>query len=230
MKRFSLLISLAAAVVWLLPVVGPFAGPAGASVITTGDVDPGGAATQPDPWAVRGILTVGYGGSGTLNVLDGGVIPNATGYIGHDSGSTGTATITGANSQWNNSNNLYVGRYGTGTLNVMDGGVVANLNGHIGEQSNSTGMATVSGSGSKWNNVGSLSVGLSGTGTLTVEDGGEVSNTFRLPRLLRLLNRRSDGDVDGDDFLLWQRNFPVLDGTAGSSSGDGNVDGDDFLV
>ena len=44
----------------------------------------------------------------------------------------------------------------------------------------------------------------------------------------------SDGDVDGDDFLLWQRNFPVLDGTAGSSSGDangdGNVDGDDFLV
>ena len=43
-----------------------------------------------------------------------------------------------------------------------------------------------------------------------------------------------DGDVDGDDFLLWQRNFPVLDGTAGSSSGDangdGNVDGDDFLV
>ena len=43
-----------------------------------------------------------------------------------------------------------------------------------------------------------------------------------------------DGDVDGDDFLLWQINFPVLDGTAGSSSGDangdGNVDGDDFLV
>ena len=43
-----------------------------------------------------------------------------------------------------------------------------------------------------------------------------------------------NGDVDGDDFLLWQRNFPILDGTAGSSSGDangdGNVDGDDFLV
>ena len=43
-----------------------------------------------------------------------------------------------------------------------------------------------------------------------------------------------DGDVDGDDFLLWQRNFPILDGTADSLSGDanadGNVDGDDFLI
>ena len=43
-----------------------------------------------------------------------------------------------------------------------------------------------------------------------------------------------DGDVDGNDFLLWQRHFPFLDGTAGNSSGDangdGNVDGNDFLV
>lgn len=43
-----------------------------------------------------------------------------------------------------------------------------------------------------------------------------------------------DGDVDGDDFLLWQKNFPIFDGTAGSLSGDANkdgmVDGDDFLV
>ena len=43
-----------------------------------------------------------------------------------------------------------------------------------------------------------------------------------------------DGDLDGDDFLLWQRNFPILDGTAhssnGDANGDGNVDGDDFLI
>ena len=30
-------------------------GPARASVITTGDVDPGGAATQPDPWSVAHV-------------------------------------------------------------------------------------------------------------------------------------------------------------------------------
>ena len=73
MKRFPLLISLAAAAVWLLPVVGPFAGPANASVITTGDVDPGGAATQPDPWAIEGNLSVGRYLTGTLNVEAGGV-------------------------------------------------------------------------------------------------------------------------------------------------------------
>ena len=67
----------------------------------------------------------------------------------------------------------------------------------------------------------------------------DQSNLYTTGELLVSLSQiagdfDSDGDVDGDDFLLWQRNFPVLDGTAGSSSGDangdGNVDGDDFLV
>ncbi len=43
-----------------------------------------------------------------------------------------------------------------------------------------------------------------------------------------------DGDVDGVDFLIWQRAFPTLDGTAtsnmGDATGDGNVDGEDFLI
>ncbi len=43
-----------------------------------------------------------------------------------------------------------------------------------------------------------------------------------------------DGDVDGEDFLIWQTGFPTLDGTAtsntGDANGDGNVNGDDFLL
>ncbi len=43
-----------------------------------------------------------------------------------------------------------------------------------------------------------------------------------------------DGDVDGQDFLIWQTGFPTLDGTAtsntGDANGDGNIDGQDFLV
>ena len=43
-----------------------------------------------------------------------------------------------------------------------------------------------------------------------------------------------DGDIDGNDFLIWQNNFPTTDGTAisfsGDANGDGNVDGDDFLI
>ena len=38
-----------------------------------------------------------------------------------------------------------------------------------------------------------------------------------------------DGDVDGDDFLIWQANFGGP-GPNGDANGDGTVDGDDFLI
>ena len=71
---------------------------------------------------------MGYQGNGTLNVEAGGVVSNTSGYIGHF-GSTSVATVTGANSQWNNSNSLYIGEYetqvdGSGTLNIYDSGLV----------------------------------------------------------------------------------------------------------
>ena len=133
MKRFSLLTSLAAAVVWLLPVAGPFAGMTDASVITTGDVDPGGGATQPDPWTVGGNLYVGKTGPGTLDVADGGEVSSSFGFIGSLSGSTGVATIAGSGSQWNNNVHSHSGLYiggtpsgagGSGTLNLYDSGLV----------------------------------------------------------------------------------------------------------
>jgi hypothetical protein len=37
-----------------------------------------------------------------------------------------------------------------------------------------------------------------------------------------------DGDVDGDDFLIWQASFGVDGG--GDGDGDGDTDGDDFLI
>ena len=42
-----------------------------------------------------------------------------------------------------------------------------------------------------------------------------------------------DGDVDGDDFLIWQNSFATLSGanlSDGDGDGDGDVDGDDFLT
>ena len=42
-----------------------------------------------------------------------------------------------------------------------------------------------------------------------------------------------DGDVDGDDFLVWQTGFGTTSGAGpndGDADGDGDVDGDDFLV
>ncbi len=37
-----------------------------------------------------------------------------------------------------------------------------------------------------------------------------------------------DGDVDGDDFLLWQAGYAIDAG--GDADGDGDTDGDDFLL
>ena len=52
--------------------------PTPADVITTGDVDPGGTGTQPDPWAAGAQLYVGRSDPGTLTVNAGGVVTWAT--------------------------------------------------------------------------------------------------------------------------------------------------------
>jgi T5SS/PEP-CTERM-associated repeat protein len=64
-----------------------------------------------------------------LNVEAGGVVSNMLGYLGINVGSSGTATVTGSGSQWNNSGNLYVGGNesaagGTGSLTITDDGLV----------------------------------------------------------------------------------------------------------
>ena len=66
--------------VTILVLLATIAVPAHATVTTTGDVDPGGAAVQSDPWSV-GILYVGRNASGTLDVTDGGVVSNRDGVL-----------------------------------------------------------------------------------------------------------------------------------------------------
>jgi T5SS/PEP-CTERM-associated repeat protein len=108
--------------VWLLSGAGPFAGPAGASIITTGDVDPGGAATQPDPWAVGANLYVGKTGTGALNVAAGGVVSSSHGYLGYSgNSSSGEVTVTGSGSQWTSAGNTFVGYEGNGELTISNG-------------------------------------------------------------------------------------------------------------
>ena len=134
----------------------------------------GGGAT----WTNTSALFVGNSGTGTLNVEDGGAVHNGVlSRIGVKPSSTGTATVTGANSTWTNTIHLFVGDLGTGTLNVEDGGAVQNDVGFIGNFSGSTGTATVTGAGSTWTNTAGLDVGRDGDGLLNISSGGEVSNT-----------------------------------------------------
>ena len=73
-------------------------------------------------WNNSGWLEVGgYEGEGTLNITEGGVVRNSSGYIGSQEGSVGTVTVSGEGSEWNNSEGLTVGDAGNGTLNIMAG-------------------------------------------------------------------------------------------------------------
>ena len=190
--------------------------PARATVITTGDVDPGGAATQPDPWAVGDDLKVGVFGSGTLNVEAGGVVSSVRGYMGYDSTSTGIATITGPGSQWNNSSYFHVGHSGYGALSVESGGVVSNKFGYLGNNSGSIGEALVIGSGSQWNNSHHLTVGLWGTGTLRIEDGGVVSNND--PGHIGSLSGSTGGVTVTNAGSQWNNSNTLLVGNYGTGT------------
>ena len=95
--------------------------------------------------------------------------------MGFGLGSNGIVTISGANSQWNNSTNLTIGASGTGSLTVSSGGALTNQYSAIGDAATSVSTATVTGTFSSWVNSAYIYIGKSGTGTLTVSNGATAS-------------------------------------------------------
>ena len=74
---------------------------------------------------------------------------NGYSYLGYNSGSTGTATVTGAGSTWTNYY-LEVGYSGSGIMNVEAGGQISNYGYSycdLGSNSGSTGTVTITGTG-----------------------------------------------------------------------------------
>ncbi|MEZ6093681.1 MAG: PEP-CTERM sorting domain-containing protein [Pirellulaceae bacterium] len=110
-----------------------------------------------------------------LDVTSGGFVNDANGYVGYNSGSSGTVSVSGAGSHWNNSNILTIGYLSTGVLDVTSGGVVSSADGYVGNRPGSSGTVTVSGTGSQWNNSDDLFVGYQGAGNLTIENQGLVT-------------------------------------------------------
>ncbi|MBN1591262.1 MAG: hypothetical protein JW888_17250, partial [Pirellulales bacterium] len=81
-------------------------------------------------WTNTGTLYVGLHGIGTLSITGGGSVfngyaSNGYGFIGYQSGSTGTVTVDGAGSTWTNVSSLHVGCNGAGTLAIVGGGLVS---------------------------------------------------------------------------------------------------------
>ncbi|MFG1453793.1 autotransporter-associated beta strand repeat-containing protein [Xanthobacter sp. V2C-8] len=125
-------------------------------------------------------LYIGYdGGTGTLNIENGGTVTSGAAIVAETSSSPGTANVNGAGSTWNlGIGSLSVGASGTGVLTVSSGGTVLSGEAYIGEYGGASGAATVTGTGSTWNlGAGALYVGSGATGTLLVADGGTVQNS-----------------------------------------------------
>ncbi|MDQ0301180.1 autotransporter outer membrane beta-barrel domain-containing protein [Ancylobacter polymorphus] len=139
---------------------------------STGTVTVTGASST---WNLGGaILGVGYEGNGTLNIEDGGTVESGAGVVGYNAGSSGTATVTGAESLWNTGiEYLYVGQFGSGTLTIEDGGEVSSAKTFIGNEANSSGTLNLDGDA---DGRGVLATGkvVKGAGTATLNFNGGV--------------------------------------------------------
>jgi T5SS/PEP-CTERM-associated repeat protein len=174
-------------------------GRVGANAGSNGTVTVNGAGST---WG-NNSLYVGFDGTGTLRIEDGGKvsnyyfgIPDNYGVIGANAGSNGTVTVTGAGSSWTNIGSFYVGAAGTGTLAIEAGGAVSNNLGYVGYVAGGDGTVTVTGAGSTWTNSGNLYVGLGGAGSLTVSDGGTVQAANLIVGALGEVH--GDGNIVGD--------------------------------
>ncbi|MCD4824621.1 MAG: PEP-CTERM sorting domain-containing protein [Phycisphaerae bacterium] len=180
---------------------------------STGTVTVNGSGST---WTVPRNLTVGYFGSGTLNISNGGSV-EITGdmmgsYIGYNSGSTGEVTVNGLGSTLTVSDSLWIGWEGSGTLNITGGGRVNSGSAFFDGRNDSLPEATVSGPGSTWTINGSLWLSNGNNPslcTLNITNGGLVTvgeNIYTWCYSLLAI------DVSNNDMLTTGSNF-MHDGT-----------------
>ncbi|MFZ0435497.1 MAG: autotransporter-associated beta strand repeat-containing protein, partial [Chthoniobacterales bacterium] len=128
-----------------------------------------------------GDLTAGSSNGGVMMLItNGGSVAGSNGWIGSNSASSNNrVVVSGINSLWISSADLYVGNQGSSnSLVISDGGGVVNTNGSIGfETISSNNIVTVTGAGSVWSNSSQLRVGYQGSGnSLVISNGGSVYN------------------------------------------------------
>jgi T5SS/PEP-CTERM-associated repeat protein len=133
------------------------------------------------------VFRVGNDGVGSLSITGGGVVDSYHLLIGVFSGSNGTATVSGAGSQLNVTEDLVVGTQGTGLgrLDLLGGGHVSANSVYLGRGDSASGIATVDGASSTLTSTAVVAVGgflgddasageVGGSGRLTVQNGGKV--------------------------------------------------------
>lgn len=168
------------------------------AVIVTGHDGMGNAST----WTNAHSLYVGDEGTGTLDVLAGGLVSSESGYIGASHSGVGVVTVSGNDgfgnaSTWTQQYGLHIGDEGRGTLNVTHGGrvvtggrinvgsfgqgeilvsdrsTVSSQDGIIGIDAYGEALLT---SGASWTMAEQLTIGLFAQGTLRIEAGAHVTS------------------------------------------------------
>jgi fibronectin-binding autotransporter adhesin len=126
-------------------------------------------------------FTIGGFGNGTLNISAGGQVNDFRGEIASDPGSSGSVTVDGAGSTWNNRDFLTVGFSGAATLTISNGGQVNCSAAIAGSSPGSIGTVNVSGAGSQWAQSGNLNIGgnssvggSAGAGIVRISGGASV--------------------------------------------------------
>ena len=165
-------------------------------------------------------LFIGNGGSGTLNVTDGGTVARnfTTGgfanrlFVGQNAGSVGVVNVSGTGSHIDFTE-TQVGVRGTGTINVSNG-ASARFGGTIlGDGLGSSGTLNVDGGSATAD--GGVTVGAEGVGRVSVTNGGSLS-------LIGIMNvgltatARSTATIDGAGSSLTATMVRV--GSTGSGS------------
>jgi T5SS/PEP-CTERM-associated repeat protein len=147
-----------------------------AAITGTGDVEP----ANPGSWTSSTSGVVGNTANGSLTVAGGSVLTSRLGYLGNNSGVTGTVVVDGSSSVWNNALHINVGNSGNGALSITNGGSVVNgWNVMLGYNPTGSGTVKVDGGGSSMSLNASQSllvVGSDGTGSLAITNGGSVTN------------------------------------------------------
>ncbi len=119
-------------------------------------------------------VIVGESGNAALTINSGATVTGTGAYVGKQEGVTGTVTVTGSGTIWENTSSTSIGHRGTGILTISDGGSVSTDYTTIGNESDSEGTVTVTGSGSSFATP-NLAVGYKGRGTLNIENGATVT-------------------------------------------------------
>jgi T5SS/PEP-CTERM-associated repeat protein len=123
-----------------------------------------------------GQFEVGITGTGIFAITNGGHATDNFGTIGNSPGTgTGSASVDGVGSIWDNTAALHIGDATTGTLTVTNGGVVNSTDGYLATFSTGNGSANIDGAGSAWNVSGALYVGYAGTGEVLLSNSGVVN-------------------------------------------------------